>query len=205
LADQPDKYNTISLPSTGIFKDKGSKFLAFAYPVKNENEVKILVDKLRKEYFDARHHCFAYRIGADKLAFRANDDGEPSGTAGKPILGQILSNDLTNILIVVVRYFGGILLGTGGLINAYKAASADVIANAVIVEKYVFNIYQIHFAYLQMNAVMKLVKDYDLDASDQIFEMSCSMKLRIKYGLVSNVLPKLESIEGLRFEYMCDE
>ncbi|MDP4207872.1 MAG: YigZ family protein [Bacteroidota bacterium] len=205
MADQPDKYNTINLPSTGIFKDKGSKFLAFAYPVKDENEVKIMVDTLRKEYFDARHHCFAYRIGADKLAFRANDDGEPSGTAGKPILGQILSNDLTNILIVVVRYFGGVLLGTGGLINAYKSASADAIANAVIVEKYVFNIYQIYFDYLQMNAVMKLVKDYDLDASNQIFEMSCSMKLRIKYGIVSNVLPKLESIEGLRFEYLCDE
>ncbi|MCF0172581.1 MAG: YigZ family protein, partial [Bacteroidales bacterium] len=124
-----DCYKSIAAPSTGIYKDKGSKFMAFAYPVESEEEVKSLVSALRKKYFDARHHCWAYRIGRLGEKWRINDDGEPSSTAGKPILGQILSNQLSDTLIVVVRYFGGILLGTPGLIQAYKSAAADAIAN----------------------------------------------------------------------------
>jgi uncharacterized YigZ family protein len=192
-----DKYLTIRVVSTGIYKDKGSKFLAFAYPVKEENEIKDIVDKLKKEYFDARHHCYAWRLGAEKLAFRANDDGEPSGTAGKPILGQMIANDLTNILVVVVRYFGGTLLGTSGLINAYRAATADVIANAQIIESFVLLTCKLEFGYEQMNAVMKIVKDQELDCFDQIFEMVCSLKVRIKLGNAESLVSKFAAIEGV--------
>jgi uncharacterized YigZ family protein len=191
LTAQADTYLTISASSSGIFKDKGSKFLSFAYQVKNTTEIKEIIDKLKKEYFDARHHCYAYRLGADKLVFRANDDGEPSGTGGKPILGQILSHDLTNIVIVVVRYFGGTLLGTSGLINAYKAATANAIANASIVQKHVHAIYQLTFGYPQMNHVMKIIKDFELEAFDQSFELTCTMRLKIQLGHVDIMLEKL--------------
>jgi uncharacterized YigZ family protein len=198
LITQSDIYLTISQPATGIFKDKGSKFLAFAYPVKNEKEANAKIDKLRKEYFDARHHCYAYRLGADKLAFRANDDGEPSGTAGKPILGQIISKDLTDVLIVVVRYFGGTLLGTGGLINAYRMASADVLSNASIIQKYVYALYGLEFNYQQINLVMKIAKKFDLEVFDQQFETICHMKLKIKKNSVDVILSKLTLIDNLK-------
>ena len=132
-----DTYKTIEKPSEGLFKDKGSKFISFAFPVDNEEEIKEIVQSIKKEHHSARHHCYAWRLGADQLLFRANDDGEPSSTAGKPILGQIQSFDLTNILIVVVRYFGGTLLGVSGLINAYRNAALDAINQAEIVEKLV--------------------------------------------------------------------
>jgi uncharacterized YigZ family protein len=202
MADQHDKYFTIEKPSTGIFKDKGSKFLSYAYPVKTDAEIKLILHTLKSQYFDARHHCYAYRLGADKPAFRANDDGEPSGTAGKPILGQIVSNDLTNILIAVVRYFGGTLLGTSGLINAYRAAAADVIAHASIIEKYVYSVYRLKFDYLAMNQVMKLVKDYELDTCEQDFGLACSMKLNIKLSNTDMLLPKFEAIENVKAEYL---
>lgn len=185
-----DTYRTIKEPSRGLFKDKGSKFMSFAYPVSHNREIKPLVDALKKEYFDARHHCYAYRLGSDKLTFRANDDNEPSGTAGKPILGQIAANDLTNVLVVVVRYFGGTLLGTSGLIHAYKTATADAIANASIVERSVFAVYQLSFNYLQMNYVMKVIKDSDLIAFDQNFELACTLKVKIKLSMVETVLQK---------------
>lgn len=200
-----DKYLTIEKPSKGIFKDKGSKFLAFAYPVKSESEIKNIINFLKEEYFDARHHCYAYRLGADQKVFRSNDDGEPSGTAGKPILGQIVSNNLTNILIVVVRYFGGTLLGTSGLITAYRSASADAVSNAEIVERYVFAIYRISFDYQGMNSIMKIVKDYDLKVSDQDFGLACSMIIRIKLGTVDKLLPLFKSIEGVKTEILGSE
>ena len=131
---EPDSYRTIKTLSQGLYKDKGSKFMAFAYPVSEQESIKPIIDDIKKTYHDARHHCYAYMIGYQRQIWRANDDGEPSGTAGKPILGQINSAELTNILIVVIRYFGGILLGTSGLINAYKCAAADAISNAEIVE-----------------------------------------------------------------------
>jgi uncharacterized YigZ family protein len=205
LITQTDTYFTISKPSTGLFKDKGSKFLSFAYPVKDEKEVKSIFDQLRKDYFDARHHCFAYRLGADKKIFRVNDDGEPSGTAGKPILGQIISKDLTNILIVVVRYFGGTLLGTHGLINAYRTASQEALLNANIVQQYVYELYELEFDYLQINHVMKIVKDFELDVLHQQFEMVCNMKLKIKRSHLDTILSRLTKIECLKINHIGSE
>lgn len=202
---QNDTYFTISVPSTGVFKDKGSKFLSFAFPVKSEKEIKDIIDKLKKEYFDARHHCYAYRLGANKLIFRANDDGEPSGTAGKPILGQIVSRDLTNILIVVVRYFGGTLLGTSGLINAYRNASADCLSNASIVQMTVNETYLLTFGYTQMNDVMKVIKDYEIETFDQNFELTCTMKIRLKVSLAQKILKKLSPSNEVGVEFLGTE
>ena len=202
MTEKQDSYYSIGRLSKGIFKDKGSKFLSFAYPVKDEGEIKEILAGIKKEFFDARHHCYAYRLGADKLIFRSNDDGEPYGTAGRPILGQLISNDLTNILIVVVRYFGGILLGTSGLINAYKIAAADAISNAEIVEKFVYASYKLTFGYQQMNQVMKIVKDYDLETSNQLFEITCSLSIRVKLSQADLLITKLMTIEGLKFNYL---
>ena len=191
-------YLTIDEPSQGIYKEKGSKFLSFAIPVTNETEIKLHIDSLRKKYFDAKHHCYAYRIGIEKMEYRVNDDGEPSSSAGKPIFGQIQSNNLTNILIVVVRYFGGTLLGVGGLIQAYKNASADAIANAKIVERSIQCTYRLEFEYLQMNQVMKVIKDSALPNSDQEFGLNCTLNVVVSKQQEQHVLPKLEAIENLK-------
>lgn len=164
-----DTFLTIKSPAEGLFKDKGSKFLAFAYPVKTVDEVKDIVQQKRAEFYDARHVCYAYMLGAERKNFRAVDDGEPSSTAGKPILGQINSHQLTNILVIVVRYFGGILLGTSGLINAYKEASAAAITNAEIEEEIVKTAISVKFKYHQLNDIMRVVKEQDLDVSGQEF------------------------------------
>ncbi len=174
-----DCYKSIAAPSKSIFKDKGSKFLAFAYPVESEEEAKAIISTLKREYFDARHHCYAWRLGLLGDRWRANDDGEPSSTAGKPILGQIISNGLSDILIVVVRYFGGTLLGTSGLINAYKSASADAIAAAKVAEKIATSRYRISFDYAQMNAVMKLIKDFCLPVELPSFGDECTLETSI--------------------------
>jgi len=205
LTTPADTYLTIKEPSTGLFKDKGSKFLSFAYPVVEDTEIKGIVDKLKKQYFDARHHCYAYRLGSDKLIFRANDDNEPSGTAGKPILGQIVASNLTNILVVVVRYFGGTLLGTSGLINAYRNASAEAISNALIIEKDVFAIYQLTFNYQQMNYVMKIVKDYDLSSFDQNFEITCSLKVNIRLSMVETLLQKFSPLHEIEATFLSEK
>ena len=157
-----DSYLTIEKYTEGIYKEKGSKFLAFAYPVTTQDEIKQILADLRKKYYDATHHCYAYILGFDKEEFRMNDDGEPSGTAGRPILNALLSKDVTNILVVVVRYFGGTLLGVPGLINAYKTATQEALANALIVEKTVNDVYQIDFEYLVMNDVMRIIKDENI-------------------------------------------
>jgi uncharacterized YigZ family protein len=196
-----DTYKTILKNCEGIFKDKGSKFIAFAYPVKTEEEVKKIVANLKKEHHGANHHCYAFRLGANKQHFRANDDGEPSNTAGKPILSQIQSNDLTNILIVVVRYFGGTLLGVSGLINAYKNAAADALKNSTVVEKTVNEIYKTQFEYLQMNDVMKIVKDENLEIISQNHELSCEIIFSIRKNNADKVCEKLKKIVGLRLEY----
>ncbi|MBR3743509.1 MAG: YigZ family protein [Bacteroidales bacterium] len=174
-----DCYKSIAAPSKGIFKDKGSKFLAFAYPVESEEEAKAIISTLKREYFDARHHCYAWRLGLLGDRWRANDDGEPSSTAGKPILGQIISNGLSDILIVVVRYFGGTLLGTSGLINAYKSASADAIAAAKVAEKIATARYRISFDYAQMNAVMKCLKDFRLAVELPSFGDECTLETSV--------------------------
>ncbi|MGE5384049.1 MAG: IMPACT family protein [Omnitrophica WOR_2 bacterium] len=182
-----DTYKTIEAPSQGLYKEKGSKFLAFAFPVTNELEIKAQIESLRREYYDARHHCFAYIIGFDKSAWRINDDGEPSGTAGKPIYGQLQSHDLTNVLVVVVRYFGGIKLGVSGLINAYKLAAKDAIENAIIVERTINELYKLEFPYELMNEAMKLVKEYDL----QIVEMNVDNTAVIIYKIRRNDAEKV--------------
>lgn len=197
-----DTYFTIASPAEGIYKDRGSKFLAFAFPVKKEEEIKELLQKLRKEHPGANHHCYAFRLGADKLLFRANDDGEPSGTAGKPILGQIQSNDLTNILIVVVRYFGGSLLGVPGLIAAYKGAAADAIANSKIIEQQITEVYELHFPYAAMNDVMKILKEGDLEQWDQDFQLDCKLKFSVRKNDADTILSRIKSIEGISAHYI---
>jgi uncharacterized YigZ family protein len=171
--------NTILHPSQGIFKDKGSKFLSFAFPVENENEVKNIVIHIKKKYFNARHHCYAYILGQNGEKFRVNDDGEPSGTAGKPIHGQLLSKNLTNVLIVVVRYFGGILLGTGGLINAYKNAASDALNNAEIIEAIFFEEKEIRFKYEATNEILNNLRKINAEILEQHFDNECVVKYRV--------------------------
>ena len=192
-----DTYKTIDAPAEGLYKEKGSKFIALAYPVYTEEEVKDIVAELKKQYYDARHHCYAYSLGADKGRFRANDDGEPNHSVGDPILGQIRSADLSNILIVVVRYFGGTKLGVSGLINAYKTAAADALANATVVEKHETALLQVLYAYPQMNDVMGLVKAYDLPIRDQHFELDCRLTLEVRRKLQEEVTTKLATIAGV--------
>ncbi len=196
-----DTYLTIEKPTEAIFKDKGSKFLAFAYPVENDQQIKEILNQLKKEHHTANHHCYAYRLGADKMNFRANDDGEPNNTAGKPILGQIQSNDLTNILIVVVRYFGGTLLGVSGLINAYKNSAADVIKASVIIEKQILFNYTIQFYFEHLNDVMKLLKQLDCKITSQQFDNNCEISFSIRKANSEQCEEKLKKIEGLKLEY----
>ena len=195
-----DSYKTISTLSDGVYKEKGSKFLSFAIPVHNIEEVKQIVKDYRKRFFDARHVCYAYIIGAERNEFRANDDGEPSGTAGRPILGQLNSRELTDILVIVVRYFGGILLGTGGLVTAYKEATADALNQAEIIEKTVDVTISISFDYLLMNEVMRIIKEINPLIISQTFDNQCSMKLSTRKQDADILTSKLEKIVGLIFE-----
>lgn len=192
-----DTYASIAGRSDGLFKDNGSRFIAQAYPVESEEEVKEIVAGLKKEFHDARHHCFAYRIGLDGSRWRANDDGEPSGSAGRPILGQIDAAGLSDILVVVIRYFGGIKLGIPGLIRAYKSSTADALAQATVVEKVAGKDYRLSFPYLSMNAVMKVVKDMSLPQKDQYFAERCSMVLRVRLSQEAAFLERMSGIEGL--------
>jgi len=196
-----DTYKTISKPSEGLFKDKGSKFISFAYPVKSEDEIREIILTLKKEHHSARHHCYAWRLGHEKLLFRANDDGEPSSTAGKPILGQIQNHDLTNILIVVVRYFGGTLLGVSGLINAYKNAAMDAINQAEIIEKIVDQKLLIEFGYGVMNEVMKVFKDEKLPQIESAFDLECQISTQIRLSELDRITEALKKIEGLKITY----
>jgi len=193
-----DTYKTIREASQGVYKEKGSKFLAFAYPVTTEREVKSLLDSLRKQYYDARHHCYAYILGPDKAAYRINDDGEPSSTAGKPIYGQLLSHDLTNILVVVVRYFGGIKLGVPGLINAYRTAAKDAIDNAIIIEKNITEVYNLQFTYEQMNSVIKILKDNNLPQCNQNFELDCSLDFSVRQAESTRVCDEFIKLKGVK-------
>lgn len=177
---EKDTYLSVSAPSKGIYKEKGSKFLAFLFPVENEDQIKEHLSRLHREYFDARHHCFAYRLGLSGEIWRVNDDGEPSSTAGRPIYGQILSNSLSDVLIVVVRYFGGIKLGVPGLINAYRSAASDAISNAVTVTRTAGKTLHLNFGYGVMNDVMKVIKDMSLTPSGQDFGLECSMNVRVR-------------------------
>ncbi|MDR3350488.1 MAG: YigZ family protein [Prevotellaceae bacterium] len=189
-------YKTIAASATGVFKDKGSKFLSFAFPVATEEEAKEQVRKIKKEYFDARHHCFAYRIGADGELWRASDDGEPSSTGGKPILGQLLSRELTNVLVVVVRYFGGTLLGVPGLINAYRSAAADALDNAQTVAKTVQEIITLTFPYNHMNAMMKLLKEEQADIRTQQCDTECAFEVAVPLRKKEKFLQQARKLQG---------
>ena len=188
-----DTYLTISRTSEGIYKEKMSKFLAFAIPVSSVEDIKKQLEKYQKEYYDARHVCWAYMLGSQRTDFRSNDNGEPSGTAGKPILGQINSAGLTDILIVVVRYFGGIKLGTSGLIVAYREAASEAIAANEIIERQVEDEVHFGFEYPLMNEVMRIVKEEGPTIVSQIFDMDCEMTLRIRRSLMDNLKKRLSN------------
>ena len=193
-----DTYHTIRDLSEGYYTEKRSRFLSFALPVRTPDEVKTQVDAYRKKYYDARHVCWAYMLGPDRITFRANDDGEPSSTAGKPILGQINSNNLTDILIIVVRYFGGIELGTSGLIVAYRTAAAEAIAAARIEERTVDETITITFEYPHLNSVMRIVKEDKPDVLAQSFELTCEMTLRIRQSRMDALRNRLLKVDSLR-------
>ena len=195
-----DSYKSIAAEAKGLFKDNGSRFIAHAYPVETEEEVKEIVAALKKEYFDARHHVYAYRLGYLGDKFRANDDGEPSGSSGRPVLGQIDSMGLSDILVVVVRYFGGIKLGIPGLIRAYKSSTADALANAEIIEKIASKVFRVHFGYMSMNSVMKILKDLELEQKNQKFDMECSIDVTVRLSLVDTFSEKMNDVDGCHLD-----
>jgi len=190
-----DTYRTIEKPAEGIYRDRNSRFLAFGYPVETTDQVHEILGTLKKKYHDARHHCYAYRIGPGPYQYRTNDDGEPSGTAGKPIYGQILSHGLTNILIVVVRYFGGTLLGTSGLINAYRTAAASMLDEAVIIEKTIGITCNLSFPYALLNGVMKVIKEEGVAYTNPSYDNSCNLTVSIPKSILEKFRGKLVLLE----------
>lgn len=197
-----DTYTGITGPSEAVYKDRGSRFIAMAHPVESESQVKALVDEARKEYHDARHCCFAYRIGRDGALWRANDDGEPSGSAGRPILAQIDSAGLSDVLVIVVRYFGGIKLGVPGLIKAYKTSTADALAAADRLTKSSGSWVSVSFPYESLPDVMKLVKDLDLPQEERVFDVSCSMRLRVRDSLREEFLQRIKNISNFNCQFV---
>lgn len=192
-----DTYLTIAAPAETIYKEKSSKFLTYAWPVTDAEQVKELLEGLRKRYYDATHHCYAYRIGYYGDQFRANDDGEPSGTAGKPILGQLVSRDVTNCLVVVVRYFGGTKLGVSGLIDAYKSSTALVLDEAEIVERTIDREITITFPYASIGDVMKVIKEEKPKVREQIFDNTCRIELSVRLSREASLMGKLKDISGI--------
>ena len=197
---QTDEYRTVAHEATGIYKEKGSRFLAFAYNVTSADEAKALVKEKQKQFHDARPHCYAWRLGAGDGETKVGDDGEPSGTAGRAILGQILSAELTNIVVIVVRYFGGIKVGTGGLIVAYKTATADALQNADIVLRTFNARLSVSFPYLAMNGVMKTLKDSTANVEAQIFDTDCQMTLSVRIGEKDRLVERLNDVDGVAVE-----
>ena len=196
-----DTYFTIEKPSEAIFRDRGSKFLGYAYPIKTDQDIKDIIAGLKKEHPKANHHCYAMRWTTDRSVFRINDDGEPSGTAGRPILNTLLSRNLTNVAVVVVRYFGGTLLGVPGLINAYRTATELALNKALVLEKTVNDIYTISFDYLQMNDVMRIIKDDNLEILEQQFDNDCAIKVSVRKMQVNQLLGKLQKLPSVRPKY----
>lgn len=195
-----ETFKTISNPSEGIFSDKGSRFFAYLYPLQSETDIKDIIAELRSINPKASHHCWAIRLSLDRSIFRLNDDGEPSGTAGRPILNTLLSFDLTNVLAVVVRYFGGTLLGIPGLINAYKTATIEAIQASKIIVKTVDLVFKIEFSHSTMNEVMKVVKKEKIKIFNQSFDLNCTFNLEIRQSQVNKVIHRLEKIEGLKWK-----
>lgn len=197
-----DIYYTLALPSEGFFKDKGSKFFAFAFPIEEEEEVKKHIDTLKKQFYDARHHCYAFQLGSKKEIQRFSDDGEPSGTAGRPIYGQIQGHELTNILIVVIRYFGGTKLGVRGLINAYKFAAEDAINNATIKTCLIKDIYEIQYSYPLMNEVMHIIKDEDLETLDTNFQLDCKLTFAVRKDNSQRIYEKFKAMYPMEINFI---
>lgn len=197
-----DTYKTIINHSEGLYKDKGSKFIAHAFPLKEEKEINEYLDEIRKKYYDARHHCYAWTLGFNAEHHKVNDDGEPSGTAGKPIHGQIRSFDLRNVLIVVVRYFGGTKLGVRGLINAYKGSALDAINNNTIIKKTIRKHYRLYFPYAAMNDVMQTLKEYDLPQSAHQFDLDCKLDFSVRQKIADEVVLKFEKIRDTQVDYL---
>ena len=192
-----DFYKTLKEPCEGLYKEKMSKFISFAHPVNTAEEAKEIIKRYQKEYFDARHVCWAYMIGTARTEYQSNDNGEPSGTAGKPVLGQINAFELTNVVIVVIRYFGGIKLGTSGLIVAYREAAAEAIRNGEIIECHEQAFVEFLFPYLAMNDVMKVIKNSNVEIMEQIFDNSCQMKLAIRADHADALRTRLADIDGV--------
>lgn len=199
---ESDTYKIITAPSEGLYKEKGSKFISIAMHVTSEEEVKIQLEKIKKEYYTARHHCYAYVLEPDKRLFRANDDGEPSGSAGKPILNQIYSFELTNILVVVVRYFGGTKLGVSGLVNAYKTATREALAIAPTEIKTIDEVYALSFPYPLMNEVMRITKEENLQQINPKFELDCYFEIKCRKNDVEKIIEKFKNIYGLTIKYL---
>ena len=200
--DAADTYKTIRALSEGIFKEKGSKFIASARPVSQETEIKTIIEGIRKEHHVAKHHCYAYILGQDGITWRANDDGEPSGTAGRPILGQIRSCGLTNVLVVVSRYFGGTLLGVSGLINAYKTAASTALANAEIIDHVIHECYEVKYPYPAMNDVMKIIKEENIIQSEHTFDLECRIILNFRSSAKERILNRLARVQGLTYKFI---
>jgi len=196
-----DTYVTIDAPAEGIFRDRGSKFLGYAYPIKSDQDIKSLIANLKQEHPKANHHCWAMRWSTDRSVFRVNDDGEPSGTAGRPVLNVLLSRNLTNIAVVVVRYFGGTLLGVPGLINAYKTAAELALNEAKVIERTVNDVYTIAFDYLQMNDVMRLIKEDNLDILNQQFDNNCEIRVSIRKMQVNQTMAKLQKLSSVKVKF----
>ncbi len=196
-----DTYLTIEKPTEAIFRDRGSKFIAYAHPITTDQDIKNIVADLKKDNPKANHHCWAMRWSTDRSVFRLNDDGEPSGTAGRPILNTLLSRNLTNIAVVVVRYFGGTLLGVPGLINAYRTATEMALNEAVIIEKTVNDVYTISFDYLQMNDVMRIIKEDNLEILQQQFDNDCAIKVSIRKMQVNQAIGKLQKLTSVKVKY----
>ncbi|HCM59599.1 MAG TPA: YigZ family protein [Bacteroidales bacterium] len=201
-----DTYRTIESEAHGLFRDRGSRFIAIAIPVSSQEEIKSRLAGLRREYHDARHHCFAWMLAPDRQAWRISDDGEPSGTAGKPILGQINSRELTNVLVVVIRYFGGTLLGVSGLINAYRTAAADALNNARVVEKHVCQRWSVTFPYIAMNDVMKVLRDEDCRQSEHAYSGSdVTVEILFRASASQQITGRLGKIAALQMKWLSTE
>ena len=197
-----DSYKVVTTPGEGLYKEKGSKFFAEAFPVHSEAEVKAKVAEIKKKYFDAKHHCYAFIIGPDKSCYRSSDDGEPSGTAGKPSLNQILSKDLTNVCVVVTRYFGGQLLGVPGLINAYKTSAREALDNCGVMEKTVDEVYSVSFGYPLLNEVMRILKEENLEQRNTKFELDCYLEIAVRKSISNKIVDKLDRIYGVEVNYL---
>lgn len=200
--DIQDTYKTIKKISYGLYREKGSKFIALASPVSDEHEVKRIIDEVKKEHHDAKHHCYAYVLGKDEDVWKINDDGEPSGTAGRPILGQIKSFGLTNILITVTRYFGGKLLGVSGLTVAYKTAARSALENASFIERVLSERYELKYPYSAMQNVMTLLKEYDIEQSEHVFDLTCKIVIQVRLSLEEDLLSRLSRIDDLTINHL---